>query len=694
MLPRFQNPHGDPSVITARVPGDKSISHRALIFSSIAQGESRIRGGLVSEDIQATAAALRALGGEVGSLTAGEWRVGGVGLGGLAQRAAVLDCGNSGTSARLLLGLLAGLPGPATLSGDASLESRPMRRVTGPLTLMGARFDELGAPDRLPIRVHGGPLSPLDYDMPVASAQVKSALLMAGITGGAFVLMSEPHRSRDHTERMLAAGGISVLTHPGPTGWRVEMRQPPESLAAFDIEVPGDFSSAAFLIVAALLRDEGAPLRIAGVGLNPTRTGLLAVLERMGARVETQEAREVSGEPIGDLMVYPSALRATEVGAREIPAMVDEVPALAIAAARAEGRTLISGAGELRVKESDRLSALARNLHRLGVGVGEREDGLEIEGSKRGLSGQAETHGDHRIAMAFGVLGSCPGCSVSVDVPTIVNVSYPGFWEDLAAVTSPSAPRRADDSPTGPSSRGDAPAATGKPRAGSDRARPVVTLDGPAGSGKSSTAKEAAVRLGLRHLDSGALYRAATLAALQSGYAADSWGHLSFHQARALGIDLEEDGDRFAVSMDGEVIADADLRNPEVTGLVSSLSSVPAVRASLLDVQRRAGARYGLVADGRDMGTVVFPDADVKFFIVADLTRRARRRLMERGNENPTPAEVRTEADELDLRDRRDSERDTAPLRKPEDAFVIDTSDLSFEQQVQVVVDRVRSLTG
>lgn len=674
-------------MITVRVPGDKSVTHRALILSALGSGTSRIVGGLVADDTRATAGALRALGAAIGALDAREWEIEGSGLGGLGRgRPLELDCANSGTSARLLLGLLGGLRGPVTVTGDASLRRRPMRRVTVPVGLMGARFEELGEPDRLPIRVDGGPLEPLDYQAPVASAQIKSALLLAGVTGHAWVLVSEPRRSRDHTERMLQAQGVGIIAHPGATGWRVEMREPPDSLSPLDVHVPGDFSSAAFLVVAALLRHVGSPpLRIAGVGLNDTRTGLLPVLERMGARIEIELDGRAGPEPTGDIVVHASRLMGTSVSGDEIPAMVDEVPALAIAAARAEGRTLIEGAGELRLKESDRLAALADNLGGLGVRIEQGGDSLEIEGSARPLAGRAQCLADHRIAMAFGVLGAAPGGDgVTVDTPDVVAVSYPGFWTDLALAA-------------GGSTRAPGPGKGGGLAPSADRLEhgrgPVVTLDGPAGSGKSSTAKEVARRLGLRHLDSGALYRAATLAALRAGYTQDSWVHLSRHQARALGVDLIEDGLRFTVTIDGEPVPEADLRDVEVTRQVSSLSSVPTVRASLLDVQRRAASRDGLVADGRDMGTVVFPNADVKFFLVADLTHRARRRLLERGRAEPSPDEVRNEAAELDRRDSRDSGRKTAPLRQAPDAYVIDTSNLTFEEQVETVVQRVTSLT-
>ncbi|MFW6078714.1 MAG: 3-phosphoshikimate 1-carboxyvinyltransferase [Gemmatimonadota bacterium] len=444
--------------VELRVPGDKSITHRALLLAALAEGESRLRGLLPAADPRATARALRALGIDVPPIPVdgAEIVVRGVGLRGMREPAETIDCGNSGTTARLLLGLLAGRSFTAILTGDESLRTRPMGRVTSPLGRMGASFEELGESDRLPIRVRGGALRPIAFDGPRASAQVKSAILLAGLVGGVPVRVREPAASRDHTERMLRACGVDVRVEhaadaadaadgansmrdaidiiddgAASAGPREIALAPAPALEPLDLDVPGDFSSAAFLLVVGSLAREG-PLRIRGVGVNPTRTGFLDPLRRMGGRVELENRREVGGEPVADILVRPaSRLCGTTVGATEIPSMIDEVPALAVLAARADGETVIAGAAELRVKESDRLAALASNLRALGVEVDERADGLVIRGTDARLTGRVLAFGDHRIAMAFGALGAAPDTEIAIDDARVVDVSYPGFWEDL-----------------------------------------------------------------------------------------------------------------------------------------------------------------------------------------------------------------------------------------------------------------------
>ncbi|HEY8485234.1 MAG TPA: 3-phosphoshikimate 1-carboxyvinyltransferase [Longimicrobiales bacterium] len=417
-----------------RVPGDKSISHRALMLSALARGTSVLRGLLPGDDPQSTARVLRALGCSVPVLPedGSPIVVNGRGLRGLSAPAEVLDCGNSGTTARLMLGLLAGYSFRSTLTGDESLRSRPMRRVTEPLTRMGARMVELGEPDRLPIQVEGGRLEPLDYASPKASAQVKSALLLAGLTGRARVRVSEPVVSRDHTERMLRAMGAPIRLERREGEPPAVVLEPVEFLEPLDLVVPGDFSSAAFFLALALLSPAGG-IRISGVGVNPTRTGLLNVIARMGGEVAQDELREVSGEPVADLVVGPARLRATEVTPDEVPSLIDEVPVVAILAARAEGETRITGASELRVKECDRLAALATNLRAVGVEAEELPDGLVVRGTDAPLSGRVRSFGDHRIAMAFGILAALPGNEIEIDDPDVVRISYPGYWQALEA---------------------------------------------------------------------------------------------------------------------------------------------------------------------------------------------------------------------------------------------------------------------
>lgn len=409
---------------TVRVPGDKSITHRALLFAALTRGTSHVGGALTSLDARSSARVLRALGAEISPLRP-ESVVTILGRGRLHRPAGVLDCGNSGTTTRLLLGLLAAHRFPATLTGDASLRRRPMRRVTAPLTRMGARFDQPDG-DGLPLTVHGGRLAPLRYELPVSSAQIKSALLLAGLAGGVGLELREPQgRSRDHTERMLRAFGYRVVEDGG---W---IRFSPDGrLQPFELQVPGDPSSAAFLVGAAILA-QGGDLRVAGVDLNPTRTGFLPVLQRMGAAVEVEDVAEHYGEPVGNLVVRPARLRGAEVMPGEIAGLIDEIPLLAVLASRAEGVTVFREVGELRVKESDRLSLIAENLRAVGGTAEVSGDDLHVRGGEAPPRGAVRTAGDHRIAMAFAVLGTVPGARIRVDDMACAAVSFPRFPETL-----------------------------------------------------------------------------------------------------------------------------------------------------------------------------------------------------------------------------------------------------------------------
>jgi 3-phosphoshikimate 1-carboxyvinyltransferase len=409
-----------------RVPGDKSISHRALLLAALGQGRSRIRGLLDSADVRSTAAALRALG-VVVPPGAGEMVIDGVGRAGLRSPGHALDCGNSGTTTRLLAGIVAASPIVARFVGDASLSRRPMRRVARPLEAMGARVEFDGG-DGLPMTVHGGPLRGIRWVNDTASAQVKSAVLLAGVVAGVEVAVVEPRRSRDHTERMLAARGV----HVDVSGDTVSVRGDSPLMAA-DTDVPSDPSSAAFFAALAALASTGS-LTIRDVGINPTRTGFFDALRTMGAELETTGVRDEGGEPVGDIVVRPATLHGLEIGAGSVPSIIDELPLLACVASRATGQTRITGAGELRVKESDRIAAVVANLRVVGARAEELPDGMVIEGSESPLSGNVVTHGDHRLAMAFGILGVLPGNRIVVDDPDCVAVSFPTFWQDLQRV--------------------------------------------------------------------------------------------------------------------------------------------------------------------------------------------------------------------------------------------------------------------
>ncbi len=426
-------------MITIRVPGDKSISHRALMLAPQADGTSTIRGLAPGADVGATSAAMDALG--AASLSRP-----GVGepievAGPLELRSpdSIIDCGNSGTTARLLIGLIAGSSAVATLDGDESLRRRPMARVVEPLRRVGALARELRQPGCLPIEIEGRALSAIEHQSEVASAQVKSALLLAGLASRVPVTVIEPGASRDHTERMLRAMGAHVEVELLQRGVRVRLEPPSGPLKHFDMTVPGDFSSAAFWLGLAVLGGSGDEVQIEGVGLNPGRTALLRVLAAMGASLGAVTTHEELGEPVGEVVARPSELRGVEVPPEWVPSLIDEIPIIACVASRAVGKTVIRGARELRVKESDRIAVLHANLTRLGVSSRELADGLEIEGADRSIGGKVETCGDHRIAMAFGVLGAVPGNAIVVDDRICAQVSYPGFWEELARL----APREA-----------------------------------------------------------------------------------------------------------------------------------------------------------------------------------------------------------------------------------------------------------
>jgi 3-phosphoshikimate 1-carboxyvinyltransferase len=414
----------------ARVPGDKSISHRALMLAALAGGRSEIHGLLTGEDVKSSGRVLRQLGAAISTVREGA--VVTVRGGRLSRPRSSLHCGNSGTTARLGLGLLAGQRFTARVTGDASLRRRPMRRVTEPLRAMGAHIEEEHG-DALPLTIHGGRLRALTYRTPVASAQIKSALLLAALTGRVPVTIQEPYQSRDHTERLFVHLGLELHLQDGAISYQPSAVSPRGLVPAFRLRVPGDASSAAFLVAAAVLAEAGQ-LLIENVGVNPTRTGFLAVLARMGAPVERVNLSEEGGEPVADLLVRPAALRATTVAAAEVPTLVDEIPALAVLASRAVGETVFREVGELRVKESNRLELIAENLRAVGVTAEARGNDLHVRGTDAPPRGRVETARDHRLAMAFAVLGTVPGAAVRLSERRSVAISYPGFFRDLRRI--------------------------------------------------------------------------------------------------------------------------------------------------------------------------------------------------------------------------------------------------------------------
>jgi 3-phosphoshikimate 1-carboxyvinyltransferase len=412
------------------VPGDKSISHRAAIFNAVAEGEAIVHNFLSADDCLSTLRVLRALGvachvEEAGAAPA--LRVAGAGLHGLHEAADVLECGNSGTTMRLMAGLLAAQPFLSVLTGDASLRTRPMARVIDPLREMGARIDARDSGRLAPIAIRGGGLRGIRYRTPVASAQVKSALLLAGLYASGETIVEEPEPSRDHTERMLEAMGARIRRE----GHAISI-QPAGALQPASIRVPNDISAAAFWMVAAAAHPD-AELRLPGIGINPTRSGIIDILRAMGADISAEEERIAGGEPVADIVVRSSRLHGIVVEGDIVPRAIDELPAVAVAAACADGRTEISGAAELRAKESDRIAAMVQGLSAVGVKVEERADGMIIEGG--GIpGGGASAHGDHRIAMAFAIAGLLSRDGVAIDGAETVAISYPAFWQHLGQV--------------------------------------------------------------------------------------------------------------------------------------------------------------------------------------------------------------------------------------------------------------------
>ncbi len=410
------------------VPGDKSISHRSIMLGSLAEGTTRVNGFLMGEDNLSTWKIFEAMGVAIRRTGPDALQIEGVGLDGLVEPGDVLDCGNSGTTMRLMCGLLAGQKFFSVLTGDKYLRRRPMKRVVTPLAGMGARIWGRDGGERAPLAIQGGSLNPITYASPVASAQVKSAVLLAGLSVAGETRVTEPHLSRDHSERMLTcfgaevrpfAGGVSLIGRP--------------RLHARDIMVPGDISSAAFFMVAGLITS-GAELLIRNVGINPTRSGIIDILKAMGGQLELLDCREQSGEPVADVLVRYSQLKGIEIGGDIVPRAIDEFPVISVAAALAHGTTTIRDAEELRVKETDRIAAMVCELGKLGAQIEARPDGMVITGVEQLKHGTVSSHGDHRIAMSLAVAALSAAGDVTIEDATCTDTSFPGFWELLETI--------------------------------------------------------------------------------------------------------------------------------------------------------------------------------------------------------------------------------------------------------------------
>jgi 3-phosphoshikimate 1-carboxyvinyltransferase len=609
-----------------RTPGDKSISHRVLLLGAMAEGTSVIRGLSDGDDVARTLAAVEALGAKV-TRDADAVRVAG---GHLHAAAGEIDCGNSGTGMRLLAGVVAGLDGRTVLVGDESLSSRPMDRVAVPLGAMGAVVEGRGERCLPPVAVQGGSLTGIDWSSPVASAQVKSAVLLAGLSATGETVVREGVPTRAHTEELLVQAGADLRVEADGAGRVIRLR--PSTLRPLDIDVPGDPSQAAFWVVAACLVP-GSEVTVAHVYAGPERIGFVGVLRRMGAQVDVVGEGEAA-----DLVARSGPLHGTDVDAAEIPSL-DEVPILAVAAAAAEGTTRFRDVGELRVKETDRLVAVADLVRALGAQAEIDGDDLVVTGvgDPRRLH-EATTHsrGDHRMAMAAAVAALAAGDGDAEGFGAVAT-SYPGFLADLRTLGGLAAPR-------------------------------LVAIDGPAGSGKSTVSRAVAERLGMARLDTGAMYRAVAWAVRQRGIDAADLGAAAEVAAEAV---IEMDGTHVAI--DGTDVTEA-IRTPEINAAVSAVAANPEVRRHLVERQRRWAREHGGgVVEGRDIGTVVFPEADCKVYLTASAEERARRR-----HEEP--------ADGLARRDRIDSTRAASPLTKADDAHLLDTTGHSVEDVVEEVL--------
>ncbi len=656
------------------VPGDKSISHRSLMLASQAIGLCQITGLLESDDVLNTMKAMRQLGVSINKVN-DSWIVNCKGPGSLQQPNDIIDLGNSGTSARLLMGLVAAYPFTCFFTGDSSLRKRPMARVITPLQQMGVNF-AVSSGNFLPCAVIGGNTVPITYEMPIASAQVKSAILLAGLNTAGNTTVIEPLPSRDHTENMLNFFGYDCLVEQYNSGRKITIsgqQLPPR--ADRDITIAGDPSSAAFPIIAAIISPK-AHLTINNVCINPLRTGLFTSLLEMGAKLDIRNKRKSGGEEIADITVSNSELNAITIPAERVPTMIDEYPILAMAAAVAKGTTVMQGLAELRVKESNRLEKIASGLQQCGIKAIIEGDDLIITGQPKGVPGNAiiDSAMDHRIAMSFLILGLRSTQPVKVSNSGIISTSFPNFRELMASIGVNIVNISHDQQPCGAINA----STIANINTADDSTPLIIAIDGPAASGKGTLARRLADELDLIYLDTGTLYRAVGLKLIYNN---------------------QDPNDRKAAVKAAREIKMHDLSNPrlrqEKVGRAASIvSAIPKVREILLEFQRKiAHNPKGAVLDGRDIGTVVCPEATLKLFLTADITARAERRHRELQGQGITVL-YESVLQDLQERDERDSKRDTAPLKPAEDAVIIDTSNLSADAvlaKVMQYIDRILS---
>lgn len=626
------------------IPGDKSISHRSIMFAGLSNTEVMITNFLEGEDCLSTIDCFRKLGVEI-TQGQGIVTVKGNGLHGLVEPTEVLDAGNSGTTLRLMMGILAAQPFFSVFTGDRSLAKRPMGRIIKPLGQMGALIRARANNANIPLAIMPTDgLRPIAYESPVASAQVKSAILLAGLCAGIPVSVNEPHISRDHTEKMLKTFGVSIKRD----GTKVILDEIPTELSAPQtIEVPGDISSAAFWMVAGSIIP-GSELLLKNVGMNPTRTGIYDALVEMGADITLENERTSGAEPVADMRVRYAPLHGITLREEDIPRLIDEIPILAVAAMFAEGKTVIRGAGELRVKETDRIMAVCREFGKMGAHIEELPDGMIVTGGTPLHTADCNSYDDHRMAMALAIAGTAAE-GVRIADAHCADISYPTFYQDLARIAS------------------------------NDKI--AIAIDGPAGAGKSTIAKQVAKRLGYVYVDTGAMFRVVALKALQTGTQdADMIGKL----AETVDLTMTYDDGNLEVFADGKKVT-SDIRTPEVTALVPMVAQIPAVRHSLLMMQRQMAKAGGIVMDGRDIGTNVLPNAELKIFMTASIEERAHRRYLELTAKG-YQVDLAELEHEIAERDRMDTEREIAPLMQADDAIYLDTTNLSIEEVIQTIL--------
>ena len=632
-----------------KIPGDKSISHRSIIFSGLGDTPVEITNFLTGEDCFSTINCMKNLGVKI-KRDGNKFIVKGKGMDGLREPANILDAGNSGTTLSLLLGLTAPQKFFVTFTGDSSLRERPMGRVINPLTKMGAKIFGRGGDKNLPVcvapakeKLHG-----INYQMPVASAQVKSALILSALYAQGKTKIIEPAPSRDHTEKMLLSFGADIEK----SGNEIIVTPTKSLILPRKIYIPGDISSAAYWIVLATIC-KNSDVTLKNVGVNPTRTGILDVMKKMGAKFELLNERTESGEPIADIRVVSSNLRGVEIDGEIIPRLIDEIPVIAVAAAFAEGETIIHNVGELRVKESNRLEAIIKEFNKISPdSFFSSENTLIIRGGREKKFAECSTLSDHRMAMSLAIFGAAAE-GVLLDDADCIKISYPHFFYTLEITEKIVA---------------------------LSNAKKVIAIDGPAGAGKSSVSKIVAERIGYTHIDTGAMYRAVALKVFESGEPVTEKNIV--RQVNDIEIKLDAYGRVFIGKRD---VTD-EIRTPEVTRIASFVAKNSVVRKKLTEMQRQMAKKGAVVMDGRDIGTTVLPNADVKIFLTAEISERARRRYRELLAKGVYTDFNKLEK-EVSSRDKQDREREISPLARAEDAILLDSTGIPLDDVVKRILE-------